>query len=97
MANADIPTAERAGAVETDIKDIRESVVRIERSVRRIERVLIRKERPEVAIESIEDDVIRETTRKMLAAISYDKTVAYVMCGTVIVLIVAVFAKEIFL
>ena len=53
--------------------------------------------RLQAGIESVEDVVIRKTTRRLLAAMSYNKTAVYVMCATVIVGIIAALLKGTFL
>jgi len=142
MTNADNPIGERVVAVETDIKHMLDSIVRIEGSVGRIENVVVKEttERLEAGIARLENIVIKETTERLeagfkqntarlddritetrnelkadiarvegriietkedyhrgvevlLAAMNYNKTAVYVMCGTVIVGIVAALMK----
>ena len=161
MTNADNPIGERVVAVETDIKHMLDSIVRIEGSVGRIENVVVKEttERLEAGIARLENVVIKETTERLgagiarleniviketterleagfkqntarlddritetrnelkadfarvegrivetkedyqrgvevlLAAMNYNKTAVYVMCGTVIVGIVAALMK----
>lgn len=141
MTNAENPIGERVVAVETDIKHMLDSIVRIEDSVGRIENVVIKEttERLEAGFkESVVrlDDRITETRDELksdiarldgritetrdelrsdiarvegrivetkedyqrgvevlLATMNYNKTAVYVMCGTVIVGIVAALMK----
>ncbi len=123
MTNADSPLSERVVAVETDIKHMLDSMVRIEGSVERIENVVVKEtaERLEAGFKEgflRLDDRITETRDELkpdiarvegrivetkeayqrgvevlLAAMNYNKTAVYVMCGTVIVGIVAALMK----
>ncbi|MYK44776.1 MAG: hypothetical protein F4029_00945 [Gammaproteobacteria bacterium] len=138
MTNADYPLGERVVAVETDIKHMLDSIVRIEGGVGRIENVVIKEttERLEAGVARLENVVVKDATERLeaglnekvtrlddritetrdelkadiarvegrivetkedyqrgvevlLAAMNFNKTAVYVMCGTVIVGIVA--------
>ena len=72
MTNADYPLGERVVAVETDIKHMLDSIVRIEGGVGRIENVVIKEttERLEAGVARLENVVVKDATERLEAGLA---------------------------